>query len=40
MINREMMALGITYENKNDMRCYNKKWMPEKYRDYNGEGSI
>jgi len=37
MINREMMALGITYENKNNMRCYNKKWMPEKYRDYNGE---
>ena len=40
MINRELMALGLTYEKEIGKECYNKKFMPEKYRTYSGEGSI
>merc|ERR1712048_126072 len=37
MINRELMALGITYEQKSGRTCMNPKSMPAKYNDYAGE---
>ena len=37
MISRELIALGLTWEDHDGKKCYNKNYMPKAYIDYPNE---